>query len=59
MPAPTPAQVLAAMLAADPGRPRVTYYDDTPGPTQGERIELSAKVLANWVSKAAGALQDE
>ena len=59
MPAPTPAQVLAAMLAADPGRPRVTYYDDTPGPTQGERIELSAKVIANWVSKAANALQDE
>jgi uncharacterized protein (TIGR03089 family) len=56
---PTPAEVLAAMLAADPGRPRVTYYDDTPGPTQGERIELSAKVLANWVSKAANALQDE
>jgi uncharacterized protein (TIGR03089 family) len=59
MSAPSPAQVLASMLASDPGRPRVTYYEDTPGPTQGERIELSAKVLANWVSKAANALQDE
>ncbi|MDU0312699.1 TIGR03089 family protein [Phycicoccus sp. M110.8] len=56
---PTPADVLARMVAGDPGRPRVTFYEDTPGGTQGERIELSAKVLANWVSKAANALQDE
>jgi uncharacterized protein (TIGR03089 family) len=47
------------MLGSDPGRPRVTFYEDTPGPTRGERIELSAKVLANWVSKAANALQEE
>lgn len=47
------------MLRADPGRPRITCYDDTPGPTAGERIELSAKVLANWVNKAANALQEE
>lgn len=58
MPA-TPAEVLAAMLRSDPGRPRVTFYEDTPGATRGERIELSAKVLANWVSKAANALQEE
>ena len=56
---PTPPDVLAEILSADPGRPRVTYYDDTSGPTGGERIELSAKVLANWVSKAANALQEE
>lgn len=56
---PTPSAVLAAMLRADPGRPRVTFYEDTAGPTRGERIELSAKVLANWVSKAANALQEE
>lgn len=55
----TPAEVLAAMLRSDPGRPRVTFYEDTPGPTRGERIELSAKVLANWVNKAANALQEE
>ncbi len=58
MPA-TPAEVLSAMLRSDPAGPRVTFYEDSPGPTQGERIELSAKVFANWVSKAANALQDE
>ncbi len=47
------------MLRSDPGRPRVTFYEDTPGPTRGERIEISGKVLANWVSKAGNALQDE
>lgn len=36
----------------------MTFYDDSPGPTQGERIELSRKVLENWVSKAANALQE-
>jgi uncharacterized protein (TIGR03089 family) len=56
---PTPPEVLAALLRSDPGRPRVTCYDDTDGPTRGERIELSARVLANWVSKAANALQDQ
>lgn len=56
---PTPPEVLAGLLRSDPGRPRITCYDDTDGPTRGERIELSAKVLANWVSKAANALQDE
>ena len=47
------------MLRSDPAGPRVTFYEDTPGPTQGERIEISGKVLANWVSKAGNALQDE
>jgi uncharacterized protein (TIGR03089 family) len=56
---PTPSEVLAALLRSDPARPRVTFYEDTPGPTQGERIELSAKVLTNWVNKAANALQEE
>jgi uncharacterized protein (TIGR03089 family) len=55
----TPPDVLAAMLRTDPARPRVTFYEDTDGPTRGERIELSAKVLANWVNKAANALQEE
>ena len=55
----TPASVLAEILRSDPARPRVTFYEDTPGPTRGERIELSGKVLANWVSKAGNALQDE
>ncbi|NHI20301.1 TIGR03089 family protein [Phycicoccus endophyticus] len=56
---PTPADVLARLLASDPARPRVTVYDDTDGPTRGERVELSARVLANWVAKAANLLQDE
>jgi uncharacterized protein (TIGR03089 family) len=47
------------MVASDPGRPRLTCYDDAPGPTQGERVELSARVLANWVAKAANLLQDD
>jgi uncharacterized protein (TIGR03089 family) len=51
--------LLASMLASDPGRPRVTVYDDSDGPTNGERVELSARVIANWVSKAANLLQDE
>ena len=37
----------------------MTFYEDTPGPTQGERIELSGKTVANWISKAGNALQDE
>lgn len=54
-----PAALLARLVTTDPGRPRVTVYDDTDGPTRGERIELSARVLANWVAKAANLLQDE
>ena len=52
-------QLLAALTASDPGRPRLTWYDDAPGPTRGERIELSARVLATWVAKAANLLVDE
>lgn len=55
----TPLEILDRMVAADPGRPRLTWYDDEPGPTQGERIELSARVLANWVAKAGNLLQDD
>jgi len=54
-----PADVLQQMLRSDSAKPRITTYDDTDGPTRGERIELSARVLGNWVSKAANALQDE
>jgi len=55
----TPAELLAALVASDPTRPRVTWYDDADGPTRGERIELSARVLANWTAKAANLLVDE
>lgn len=54
----TPHQALARLVADDPTRPVVTFYDDTPGPTQGERIEISRRVLDNWVAKAANALQE-
>jgi uncharacterized protein (TIGR03089 family) len=54
-----PADVLAGLVAADPGRPRVTAYEDTQGPTHGERVELSARVFATWVAKAANALQED
>lgn len=55
----TPWDVLTSMLRADAAAPRVTFYERTPGPTSGERIELSGKVLANWVSKAANLLSEE
>lgn len=50
---------LLTALQREPGRPRITVYDDTEGPTRGERIELSGRVLANWVAKAANLLVDE
>lgn len=54
-----PYDVLGAMVGRDGSRPRLTFYDDAPGPTHGERIELSGRVLMNWVAKAGNALQDE
>lgn len=44
-----------ANLAADPARPRVTYYNDA----TGERIELSGSTVLRWVAKAGNWLQDE
>ena len=52
-------QLLTASVVRDNASPRVTFYERTPGPTQGERIELSGKVLLNWVSKAASLLSEE
>ncbi len=56
---PTPAAVLRTLNARDSAAPRITCYDDVPGPTAGERIELSGRVLGTWVNKAANALQEE
>lgn len=56
---PTPADVLTALNARDSAAPRITCYDDVPGPTAGERVELSGRVLGTWVSKAGNALQEE
>lgn len=50
-----PDALLPALVHADSTRPRITCYDDA----SGERIELSARVLGNWVAKAASLLQDE
>ncbi len=48
------AEVLAAQLRRDPGRPLVTFYDHA----TDERIELSVTTYANWVAKASGLLTD-
>jgi uncharacterized protein (TIGR03089 family) len=48
-------QRFADLLAAEPGRPFVSYYDEA----SGERSELSAKSLANWVAKTHHLLGDE
>lgn len=54
-----PDTLLTTIQRSDAARPRITCYDDTDGPTRGERIELSARVLSNWVAKAANALQED
>ncbi|SNR73688.1 TIGR03089 family protein [Blastococcus mobilis] len=51
----TPADLLAATLRRDSAAPLITHYDDA----TGERVELSATTLANWVAKTANLLQDE
>jgi uncharacterized protein (TIGR03089 family) len=52
---PTPESLFAARLAADPSGPLVTFYDDA----SGERAELSAKSMGNWVAKTHFLLIDE
>ncbi|MCU1656605.1 MAG: acetyl-CoA synthetase [Pseudonocardiales bacterium] len=51
----TPEQLFADLLAAEPGRPFVTFYDET----TGERTELSARSLGNWVAKTHHLIGDE
>lgn len=53
----SPAEVLADAVASDATRPALTCYDDTDD-GGGERIEISRRVLATWVAKAANALQE-
>ncbi|MGC4111270.1 MAG: TIGR03089 family protein [Nocardioides sp.] len=48
-------QLLSGLLATDPGRPLVTFYDDS----TGERTELSVTTWANWVAKVASLLVEE
>jgi uncharacterized protein (TIGR03089 family) len=47
-------RLLSDRLAADPGSPLITFYDDA----TGERVELSAATLDNWVAKTANLLID-
>jgi uncharacterized protein (TIGR03089 family) len=51
----TPEQLFGGLLAAEPSRPFVTYYDEA----TGERAELSVRSLANWVAKTHFLLVDE
>ena len=55
MPPIGPAALLATARDRDPARPLVTFYDDS----TGERTELSATTLDNWVAKTANLLQEE
>jgi uncharacterized protein (TIGR03089 family) len=48
-------QVLSRLLADDPGRPLVTFYDEA----SQERTELSVTTWANWVAKVSSLLSDE
>jgi uncharacterized protein (TIGR03089 family) len=48
-------EVLSRLLATDPGRPLVTFYDEE----TGERTELSVTTWANWVAKVSSLLGDE
>jgi uncharacterized protein (TIGR03089 family) len=50
----TTVDLLAAALARDPAGPLFTHYDDR----TGERVELSASTLDNWVAKTANLLVD-
>jgi uncharacterized protein (TIGR03089 family) len=50
----SPEALFAAMLAAEPSRPLISFYDDA----SGEWAELSARSLANWVAKTHFLLMD-
>lgn len=47
--------VLDQQLRHEPGRPLITFYDQS----TGERVELSVTTYANWVAKAASLLVEE
>lgn len=50
----TTGALLQRLRTLEATRPRLTWYAPT-----GERVELSGKVLDNWVSKAANLLHEE
>lgn len=45
---------LISRISSDPGRPRITWYA-----TGGERVELSGRVVENWVAKTTNLLVEE
>jgi uncharacterized protein (TIGR03089 family) len=51
---PSPEALFGARLATDPAGPLVTFYDDA----TGERAELSARSLGNWIAKTYSLLTD-
>jgi uncharacterized protein (TIGR03089 family) len=51
----SPEGLFATIVAEQPSRPFVTFYDES----SSERTELSAKSLANWVAKTYYLLIDE
>jgi uncharacterized protein (TIGR03089 family) len=51
----TPESLFAERVRSDPASPLVTFYDDA----TGERAELSAKSMGNWVAKTHFLLLDE
>ena len=55
---PSVPELLRRMVADDPTRPRLTFYGARHA-VDGERVELSARVLDTWVSKTANLLVEE
>ena len=51
----SPEALFATLMATEPARPFVTFYDEG----SGERAELSVRSLANWVAKTHFLLTDE
>lgn len=51
----TPEEIFAAVRAVDAARPIVTFYDRA----TGERAELSAASLGNWIAKTHFLITDE
>lgn len=49
------AHIVPRLVDRDPTAPALTYYNDS----SGERIEVSARVLSMWASKASHWLTDE
>ena len=56
---PFPYAALVSTCRADSASPRLTWYDRSGGPSDGERVELSGRLLLMWANKAANLLLEE